>query len=168
MRISLKPLGSPDAEALEWLQEDLSTLGTVALLPPAAVPPAARRSTGQIEAHRLLDALRGEAGERVLGVTEEDLTAGSMNFVLGMARILGRESVLSLHRLRSEDRARYRERVRKEAVHELGHTLGLEHCDVTGCVMNFSNSVEESDRKSHEFCARCSATVAFTRKRLGR
>ena len=43
----------------------------------------------------------------------------------------------------------------KEAVHELGHTRGLGHCADPRCVMAFSNSLADTDRKGKEFCARC-------------
>ena len=51
------------------------------------------------------------------------------------------------------------ERLRKEAVHELGHTFGLRHCDDWRCVMASSHAVERLDVKSAEFCARCRRAV---------
>jgi archaemetzincin len=46
-------------------------------------------------------------------------------------------------------------RALKEAVHELGHTLGLVHCPEAGCVMHFSNTLADTDCKSHRLCAMC-------------
>ena len=48
-----------------------------------------------------------------------------------------------------------------EAVHELGHALGLPHCEYPGCVMYFSNWIGDTDRKGPKFCYRCG-------KRIGR
>jgi len=66
-----------------------------------------------------------------------------------------------LHHLRGEDRTLpdgsklLIERTLKEAVHELGHTMGLGHCRDAGCVMHFSQSLIDTDVKSSYFCSRC-------------
>jgi len=48
----------------------------------------------------------------------------------------------------------------KEAVHELGHTFGLDHCSDPRCVMHFSNMLADTDRKGREFCPSCRARLA--------
>ena len=55
--------------------------------------------------------------------------------------------------------ALFRERILKEAVHELGHLHGLSHCDDRSCVMVFSESVEGVDSKGADFCGRCRAML---------
>jgi archaemetzincin len=45
--------------------------------------------------------------------------------------------------------------VEKETLHELGHILGLEHCPNPRCVMSFSNSIYDVDRKEARFCEMC-------------
>lgn len=108
---------------------------------------------------------REDEAERVIGVTAVDLFIPVLTFVFGEAQLGGRAAVVSIHRLRSEayglpsDERLLAERLDKEAVHELGHTYGLVHCDVPDCVMRSSTYVEEIDFKSAEFCPTCLAEV---------
>ena len=46
----------------------------------------------------------------------------------------------------------------KEAIHEVGHVLGLNHCQ-ENCVMNLSKSREEVGKKSSSLCPICSDTA---------
>jgi archaemetzincin len=45
-------------------------------------------------------------------------------------------------------------RTLKEAVHELGHALALKHCQRNLCVMYFSNSILDTDKKQSLFCGK--------------
>jgi len=109
--------------------------------------------------------------DRVLGVTEVDLYVPQLNFVFGEAALNGRVALISLYRLRPEfygehsNKPVFYERSLKEAIHEIGHTLGLKHCDDENCVMFFSNSIIDTDRKKASFCKKCEVLV---RRRVGR
>ena len=105
---------------------------------------------------------------RVIGVTKLDLFVPILTFVFGEAELGGRCAVVSLQRL---DERFYglparegllRERLIKEAVHELGHTFGLRHCEDWRCVMTSSHAVDRLDVKSPDYCRECRGTV-FTR-----
>jgi archaemetzincin len=97
--------------------------------------------------------------ERVLGVADLDLFAPGLNFIFGQAQIGGPAAIIALARLHPEfwgqaaNLHRLQERTIKEAIHELGHTYGLEHCRIPTCVMYFSNTLAETDRKSDQFCS---------------
>lgn len=93
-----------------------------------------------------------------LGVTGKDIYATGMNFVFGEAELGGARAILSVFRLSTVDSKLYEERVVKEAMHEIGHVLGLKHCQ-NHCVMKFSNSIEEVDKKPATFCKDCALKI---------
>ena len=123
---------------------------------------------GQYHSTAILERLQavGSNGKsRLLGVTAVDLFVPIFTFVFGEGQVGGNCALASLYRLSEEhyglpsDEAKLRERLTKEAVHELGHTFGLRHCEDWQCVMASSHSVELVDVKSAEFCRECTRVV---------
>ena len=120
---------------------------------------------------QLVDEAHGEdhAPERALGVTALDLFIPALSFVFGEAQLGGTAAVVSLHRLRAEsyglrpDPALLFERLVKEALHELGHTHGLVHCQSFDCVMRSSTYVEDIDQKPQLFCDSCWTRLPLAR-----
>ena len=102
---------------------------------------------------------------RVLGVTACDLYVPVLTFVFGEAQLDGNCAVVSTARLQEEFYGMprredlHRERLVKEAAHELGHTFGLRHCADWRCVMSSSHGVERLDVKGADFCGSCRKAV---------
>jgi archaemetzincin len=161
--LALLPFQGMDERIMALLAAQLGEKGfACTVLPEAAIPPETyNQLRTQYRVERLLEATRQAVAGRVLGVADLDLYAKGFNYVFGMADRLGRAAVISVARLRaSADEARFQARMLKEAVHELGHTLGLTHCRQPDCVMHFSNTLADTDRKGADFCAECRARLA--------
>jgi archaemetzincin len=92
---------------------------------------------------------------RVLGVTDVDLFIPVLTFVFGEAQLGGRAALVSTARLRGSDPRLLIERLAKEAVHELGHALGLVHCADAACAMSRSATLRDVDRKGNLLCRDC-------------
>lgn len=129
-------------------------------------------SRGQYHATMLLRELANyhlPRHSRLLALTEVDLFIPILTFVFGEAELGGRNAIISAFRLRSEfyglpgDDSRLRERLSKEAIHELGHTFGLVHCPQPDCVMRSATYVEEIDLKSERYCLDCLSVIAKMR-----
>jgi len=102
---------------------------------------------------------------KILGVTELDLFIPIFTFLFGEAQLNGTGALISTHRLHNqfygipENKELLRNRLLKEAIHELGHTFGLIHCFTLKCVMKSSTYVEEIDQKPINFCKLCEQKI---------
>lgn len=170
----LQPLGgdlpSTDVALVKVALEELIGL-EVRTLAGAAMPRAAFYAPRRrYRADALLDFLDGRlpaGGARILGLTGVDIstTKGTVHDwgVLGLGRIDGASSVISEFRCRMKSRgpAHARERLAKVAVHEAGHTLGLEHCPTRGCLMEDAEGHVATCDREYDFCAvRCRRLLA--------
>ena len=117
---------------------------------------------GQYYSSGILASLPAQAAGRVaLVITEADLYVPVLTFVFGEAQLGGPRAIVSTHRLREEfygqagDETKLSARLAKEALHELGHTQGLRHCDNWRCAMASSHAVERLDLKEAQYCRNC-------------
>ena len=156
--LRLVPFGDVETGALYHLAHELQAIGARTTLEERVPLPkdARNEKRDQWLGRSFLELLGAFDGDRVLGVVGVDLFALQLTFILGQAEVGGRAAVISTYRLAGGvDETTFGERLVKEAVHELGHTFNLDHCDDPRCVMHFSNTLGDTDRKGAEFCALC-------------
>ena len=181
MRIAILRIGSVDMDVVESIQRELCDKfpdTTCEILEHTMLVPQDAYSASRCQYHstsilaRIQNYMEKSRIDRVLGVTEVDLYVPRLNFVFGEAQCPGRNAIISLFRLkpefygRSPNRSLFVERSLKEAVHEVGHTLGLVHCSNSACIMFFSNSILDTDAKKLVFCERCHPLVLKRLKAL--
>jgi archaemetzincin len=170
MDIVLVAVGEIDKEVMDWLKNDLGKVFSKKIFIGKGMPEpesAYDHKRKQYLSTSILNVILGQKEvapyERILGVVDHDLFVPELNFVFGQAS--PKAAVVSLSRLRQtfyhlpEDQNLFHQRVLTEAVHELGHTYGLGHCRNPRCVMFFSNSLVDTDRKGSEFCPSCKSKL---------
>jgi archaemetzincin len=168
--IYLQPLGPeiPEADvalvktALEsFYAASVETLPRLPMPKEAYYPPRQR-----YRAERLLDFLHTlKPGERILGLTALDISTTKDSFVdwglLGLGDLDGLAAVISTFRCKKTAHSpqQVRERLAKTAVHEIGHTLGLEHCPTPHCLMQDARGKVSTTDGEYDLCPACRARL---------
>jgi archaemetzincin len=167
--LHLLPIGKVDGALLSSLSPHLEAILRVPCkLLPVRIDPefAFHGERQQYHASEILHRIQKVVAPdswRVLGIASVDLYIPILTFVFGEAQVGGPCAVLSTHRLRQEfyglppDPGLFRQRVIKEAVHEVGHTVNLMHCEEYQCAMASSHAVEWIDLKQSGLCGACHA-----------
>lgn len=174
-RLILLPLGDPDPEVVRVIAARIETTLRVSVivapkepLPAEAWYPDRKRW----RADRILDhlAARPFAAARVAAITDQPIstTKGPIRDwgIAGLGELPGRQCVFSTFLYRAlwrRDRATYLRYVGDLALHEIGHTLGLDHCPDSGCLMADAkgNALRSAAQSRGHYCPRCA-------RRLGR
>lgn len=184
VRVFVVPMGDvPEATvtaAARGLREHLPVEPVV--VPGRPLPAAARVGrTARYRAEVLLEWLEAlplpRKGSKVLGITEVDIVTRKGRHpnwgILGLGSLDGPGCVLSTFRMRRRwerggaPPALVRDRLWKISVHELGHTLGLDHCPARACLMEDGHGTVKTTDRGRALCARCAARYAGRLRALG-
>lgn len=166
--IYLLPLGAGvRSEEIELVQRALAAIYSepVSVLSRVELPKSAYYAPrSRYRAEKLLDFIRPklpEGGLRIAGITATDISTTKAPYadwgILGLANIDGSACVLSTFRCHRSAKNPEHARVRfaKTAVHELGHTFGLEHCPNRGCLMEDGGGTVLTTDRERDLCASC-------------
>ncbi len=165
--VHLLPVGTVDASLLETLCAAIPRRLAVrceisqAVLDPIRTYHPERQQYHSSEIIERVQPLVRPQDWRLLAVTGVDLYIPILKYVFGEAQMGGRCALVSYHRLRQEfygldrDDALLGERLLKECIHELGHTLDLAHCQDYRCAMASAHAVEWIDLRESILCELC-------------
>ncbi|MBI5478975.1 MAG: matrixin family metalloprotease [Deltaproteobacteria bacterium] len=174
--VHIVPIGDVPAETLAAAVRGLRGQIPVepVLVAARPLPPSARvAKSARYRAEVLLawlEALPLPRTGKVLGITEVDIVTRKGKHenwgILGLGSIDGPGCVLSTFRMRRRwekggaPPSLVRERLWKVSVHELGHTLGLDHCPVRGCLMEDGHGTVKTTDRSTALCSSCASRYA--------
>ncbi len=162
--VHLLPVGKVDVSLLRDLRVMIPQRLPVAceILPyeldPTPCYHAERQQFHSSEILQRMQSLVRPQDWRFLAIADVDLYIPILKYVFGEAQMGGPCPLVSVHRLRQEfyglapDDSLLRQRLLKESVHELGHTLNLRHCQDYTCVMASSHAVEWIDLRESALC----------------
>jgi archaemetzincin len=180
--VAVQPLGDIDPSSIDLVRSALSeTFGIRSATKLAALPlpkSAFYEPGRRYRAERLLvylDKIRAGRFTKIVGLTSVDISTTKGSYedwgIFGMATVGGPACVVSTYRLgKAEgDRDLFMSRVRKVITHEIGHILGLPHCQTPGCVMrDAAGSIKTFDESDGKLCRKCKRILGIADEDAGK
>ena len=175
--IALQPLSQYDSSSLVLLRNELARFLKVQVNILPVLPYAANVGTGydgMVLGDSVLPVLSKmikEHAQMIIGITNKKLAvirSDTMRIyhkdtlvyyfknVLGYSLLPGKVSVISDNSLMTEDKVLWADRMKKMALHEVGHNLGLTHCPDDNCLMSEAyGQIHKLNIRGGDYCLRC-------------
>jgi archaemetzincin len=162
--IYIQPLGDVNSEYMDYLKTSVKDFyGYECVIKPkiSLTSDILASSKTRYEASKILN--KFNSNQNTLIITEKDIAhKKSDDFpewgIFGLGLRPGKTCVISTFRLKKNvSTQKMLERLKKVALHEIGHNLGLEHCSNNKeCMMNDADgTIKQVDREKIWFCNKC-------------
>lgn len=180
--IGLQPYGSFDLKKADSIAQTLHKIYgfTVTILPPLEIPNSCfvNIKSPRYRADLLIKQLKKEIPDSldyIMGLLNKDISTTKKDRfgntlkpiskyedwgVFGLGYRPGKSSVVSLYRYQNSKPEKLLERLKKICTHELGHNLGLAHCEDKNCVMtDAAETIKTIDNVELALCKKCRGKI---------
>ena len=162
--IYIQPLGNVDSECLNYLKKSVEDFYGYKCRIKTKLELTSHiltNSKTRYDANKILDKYNSKIN--LLIITEKDIAYKKSNQFLewgifGLGLRPGQTCVVSTFRLKKKvSKSQMLIRLKKVALHEIGHNLGLSHCkNNRECMMNDAGgTIKQVDREKIWFCEKC-------------
>ena len=165
MTIHILPLGNVPATILGFIKKSIYDFYQI----ECVIDPKKELTTDILAASKTryeanLILKKYNSTQNTLLITEKDIAYNNTKLkvkewgILGLGFRPGKTCVISTFKLkRKVSEAKFRERLQKVCIHEVGHNLGLPHCTFNSfCLMNDANGrIAQVDKEKMIFCSNC-------------
>lgn len=174
--IVIQPYGDFPARLVKLAEEGIKQKYNlvVKILPNTPLMQSAWYSARQryVADSLLLDLKRRlpQGAYKIIGLTSKDISTQKEEIknygVMGLGFLGGKSCVVSTFRLHKNSASEklFVERFIKVILHEIGHTLGLDHCPTAKCIMqDCKGTMKTIDTESPDLCTNCQNKVSVYR-----
>jgi len=177
-RIAIQPYNGMNENLVDTIAQTLEQAygRQVDIFPYEALPKSAyiNIKSPRYRADTLLVHLKKQTNDSVgyvLGLTSADISTTKYSSrgkikepewkysdwgVFGLGYRPGPSCVVSTFRIKNANNKLYISRLKKVCIHEVGHNLGLPHCETEGCVMmDAAETIKTIDRVGYDLCEKC-------------
>jgi archaemetzincin len=162
--IYIQPLGNVNQEYLNYVKKSvIDFYGYDCVIKPKVnlTPDLLAASKTRYEASKILTKFNSK--QNILLITEKDIAYRKSNQfpewgIFGLGLRPGNTCVISTYRLKKKVTTQQMlVRLKKVALHEIGHNLGLKHCsNHKDCLMtDAGGTIQQVDREKIWFCEKC-------------
>jgi archaemetzincin len=162
--VYIQPLGDVNKEYMDYLKTSVKEFyGYECVIKPkvALTSDILANSKTRYEASKILN--KFNSNQNTLIITEKDIAHKKNDDfpewgIFGLGLRPGKTCIISTFRLKKNvSTQKMLERLKKVALHEIGHNLGLEHCSNNKeCMMNDADgTIKQVDREKIWFCNKC-------------